>query len=345
MSLPVGVSRRPRVARWNISAKEDVTALDFYRSGIAEWYEVSGFDEAESPGFFTQNTVCQFGDYSFGRGRSIGQTLSRGPAQIRRSGLDGVCILLDLAGMVGEVGGVDVDAPPGTIHFRDLARPSRARVGAVDAIVLAMPREAAPAWLVERPFHGLSISSSQGIGRLLCNHLMAFAEAAPQMSADDGIASVEAALLLSERALVNSGRFNPDQTRAVYRSLRASAVAIIDRGLHDPSMGVDRLTRELGVSRATLFRAFSETKGINGYVKRRRLQKARSAILKRVGHRPSIAEIAHACGFVSESHFSRSFRELYGVPPGSVLVNATAPDASVEGEMRYDLVLGWMRGE
>lgn len=345
MTSPVSVRRRPRVARWNISAKEDSTALDFYRAGLADWYEASDFDEAKASDFFTQNTVCQFGDYSLGRGRSIGQTLSRGPAQIRRSGMDGICILLDLAGMVGEVGGLDINAPPATIHFRDLALPSRARVGAVDAVVLAMPREAAPAWLVGRPFHGFTISSSQAIGRLLCNHLLAFAEAAPQMSADDGIASVEAALVLSERAFVHSGQFNPDQTRAVYRSLRAAAVAIIDRGLHDSTMGVQSLTRELGVSRATLFRAFAETGGINGYVKRRRLQKARSALLKRVGHRPTIGEIAHACGFVSESHFSRSFRELYGCPPGAVHAAVGAVEAPADGEMRYDLVLDWMKGE
>lgn len=337
---------RPGFASWNISSRNDPSALEFYRTSIADWYEVTELDEAAHNPFFTQNTVCQFGGYVVGRGRSIGQTLSRGPAQIRRSGMDGVSVMLDLAGMRGDVDGVDVRAPAGTIHLRDHSRPSAATIGHVDAVVLSMPREAAPRWLTERKFHGVSIDGSGPMGRLLVSHLSAIGESAQQMGSDDGIAAVEAALVLMERALGNSGQLSHEQSQAVYRSLRAEAVKLIDRGLHNPTLSIEHLIVGLGVSRTTLFRAFSDTGGINLYIKQRRLQKARVALLRRVGHRPTVGEIAHAHGFVSESHFSRAFRDHYGEAPGSLGLGSAVvlPFAEMDETMRYDVVLDWMKG-
>ncbi len=342
MSTSNKFSARPSVARWNISSKDDPAALDFYRSGIADWYRVSEFDDSRP--FFTENVIYQFGSYVLGRGKSVGQVLSRGPAEIRRSGLDSVAIMLDLVGMKGDVDGVDVNTPAGAFHLRDLARPSALKVEAVDAVVLAMPREIAPRWLVDRNFHGLSVDGSHQISRLLSGHLMALLEAAAHLSVEEGVAAIEAALVLAERAFVNSGRFTHEQAQAVYRSLRAAAVTLIDQMLFNPTLRIETLTRQLGVSRATLFRAFANSGGINLYIKRRRLQLSHEALVHRIGHRPTIGEIARAHGFVSESHFSRSFRDYYGQPPGSLspLKPLAQPAGSQDG-IRYDMLLDWMR--
>ena len=101
------------IARWNISAANDVDALDRYRDGLADWYGATGFEEAALPRFFTDNMICQFGDYVVGRGRSIGQVLVRGVHEIRRSQLDGVVLLLDLAGLDGDIDGVRVGTAEG----------------------------------------------------------------------------------------------------------------------------------------------------------------------------------------------------------------------------------------
>lgn len=336
-------SARPGVARWNISSKDDPAALDFYRSGIADWYQASAFDDSQP--FFTENVIYQFGDYVLGRGRSVGQVLSRGPSEIRRSGLDSVAIILDLVGMKGDVDGIDINTPAGAFHLRDLARPSAFKVESVDAVVLAMPRNAAPRWLIERNCHGLSIDGTPQISRLLTGHLMALLESAPSLTVDEGTAGIEAALVMAERALLNTGRFTTGQTEAVYRGMRASAITLIDRALHDPSLKIETLTHALGVSRATLFRAFALSGGINLYIKRRRLEMAREALLARRGRRPTIGQIAHAHGFVSESHFSRSFREYYGQPPGALSpLEPRAQPAGNQDGIRYDMLLDWMKG-
>lgn len=346
MSSGKAASARPGIARWSISAANDSTALDRYREGLGDWYAASDFDEAALPRFFTDNLVCRFGDYVVGRGRSIGQTLVRGVCEIRRSELNGIILLLDLAGMKGEIDGVSFSGCPGTVHLRDMSRPSAGRVSAVDAITIAMPREAAPTWLLEPRFHGARIDGAQAVGRALIHHLTALAGAAPRMAVEDGVASVQAAFTLAERAFTSSGRFAPDQTRALYAGLRTSAGALIDRNLNDRDLSVASLTGALGVSRATLFRAFAAEGGINVQIRRRRLQSARAALLDRVDRRPTVAEVAHMHGFVSESHFSRVFREAYGEAPGAVHSRPTGPAVSdqFEGDMRYDVVLGWIKG-
>ncbi|MDQ3125552.1 MAG: helix-turn-helix domain-containing protein [Pseudomonadota bacterium] len=330
------------MAAWKITSNDNPLAEEFYRSGIRDWYGVLHLDADRT--FFTENLIYQFGDYVIGRGRSVGQMLVRGPDEIRRSGLDSVAVMLDLAGMKGDADGRDVNAPPGSFHLRDLARPSAFKVDAVDAIVLAMPRDRAPAWLVDRNIHGLSIDRTPQISRLLTGHLMALLQAAPGLSVEEGVTSVEAALVMVERAFRNTGNLTASQSEAVYRRLRASAVVLIDQRLHEPDLKIDQLIRILGASRATLFRAFASSGGINFYIKQRRLERARDALLAREGRHPSVAEIGRAHGFISESHFSRSFQDQFGHRPGARQTPAPPPPPGDSGRIRYDLFLDWLGG-
>lgn len=331
---------RPGFATWKLTASENPLAEEFYRSAICDWYGVSDINPDQP--FFTDNLVYRFGDYVIGRGRSVGQVLVRGPGEIRRSGLDSVAVMLDLVGMKGDADGRDVNAPPGSFHLRDLARPSAFRVDAVDAIVLAMPRDRAPAWLINQNLHGTSMDGTPEISRLLTGHLMALLEAAPGLSVEEGVVSIEAALVIAERAFTNTGQLTATQSETVYRRLRASAAKLIDQRLHEPDLKIDQLVRALGASRATLFRAFASSGGIGLYIKQRRLEKARAALLAREGRSPSVAEIGRAHGFTSESHFSRSFQDRFGDRPGALQAPAAAPESP--SVIRYDVVLGWISG-
>lgn len=327
----------PGAAAWKITSDDNPLAEEFYRSAIRDWYGVSHIDPHKT--FFTENRIYQFGCYVIGRGRSVGQMLVRGPDEIRRSGLDSVAVMLDLAGMKGDADGRDVNAAPGSFHLRDLARPSAFRVEAVDAIVLAMPRDRAPAWLVERNIHGLSIDGTPQVSRLLTGHLMSLLEAAPGLSVEEGITSIEAALVMVEQAFKSTGKLNATQSEAVYQRLRASAISLIDQRLHQPDLKIDQLTSALGASRATLFRAFASSGGINLYIRQRRLDRAREALRARQGRYPSVAEIGRAHGFVSESHFSRSFQAQFGHRPGALQTPAAPPPPGDPGGIRYDLLL------
>ena len=63
-----------------------------------------------------------------------------------------------------------------------------------------------------------------------------------------------------------------------------------------------------------LFRAQGEP--LWSYIRRRRLEGCRTALLDPLWRDRSITAIAFAWGFNSMAHFTRLFREAYGVAPG-----------------------------
>ncbi|MFJ4369903.1 AraC family transcriptional regulator [Streptomyces chartreusis] len=81
-----------------------------------------------------------------------------------------------------------------------------------------------------------------------------------------------------------------------------------------PGIGLDEAAAVVQAHPAHLVRAFSTAYGIapHQYLMSRRVDRARRLLLE--GRSP--AEVAVATGFYDQSHFSRYFRKLVGVPPG-----------------------------
>lgn len=101
--------------------------------------------------------------------------------------------------------------------------------------------------------------------------------------------------------------------RKVLRKLHAYILGNLDTSL--PSMRI--LARTVGGSQSKLKSMFKNAYGdtIFKYHKRKRLEK--STILLRDTTLP-IGQIAEACGFISFSHFTRSFKKEYGISPSKI---------------------------
>lgn len=86
-------------------------------------------------------------------------------------------------------------------------------------------------------------------------------------------------------------------------------------------MEIDRLTRVLGVSRATLFRAFKKTLGLSPqqYFMIRRLHDARSALQRSSKDTASVTRIATGLGFYEMGRFAANYRRQFGEHPSSTL--------------------------
>jgi len=200
-------------------------------------------------------------------------------------------------------------------HFAGDAPPGRSRAG----IVVAVLRDAAPAWLRDPDSMDGELEIDTPGLRLLASHLWGVAELADSMGVADGAAAAQAAFALGRGAFDGVARMDAGTDHGRAPTPFEAAIGIIDRDVLDRSLTIDRVASELGVSRATLFRLFQPVGGVQAYVHRRRLELAREALVRRAGGRPTIADVAHLHGFASESHFSRAFRKVYGYSPGAVI--------------------------
>lgn len=81
------------------------------------------------------------------------------------------------------------------------------------------------------------------------------------------------------------------------------------------SIPVEDMASLIGLSTSYFFRAFKRSFGVSphGYITVLRLARARELL---VGSEEQISEIAVACGFADQAHFSRIFRREAGCPPG-----------------------------
>lgn len=98
-------------------------------------------------------------------------------------------------------------------------------------------------------------------------------------------------------------------------ALAQAARDLADSRLADPGLSPAMLARELSVSVRTLHRAFAAAEETPaGYIRRRRLERARLELLAPT-RRPSISELAAHWQFADSSHFIRAFKSQYGRTP------------------------------
>ena len=90
----------------------------------------------------------------------------------------------------------------------------------------------------------------------------------------------------------------------------------IERDLRDPALSPSRVAARLRMSPRYLraiFAASNET--VSAYILRRRLEECARELADPQRRRTSITEIAFGWGFNSAPHFTRSFRERFGMSP------------------------------
>jgi len=117
-----------------------------------------------------------------------------------------------------------------------------------------------------------------------------------------------------------------------HRGQLAAVQDYIERHLSDPALCTESVAAAAGISPRQLRRIF-EAAGTSParYILRRRLERTH-AQLTAAGdtHRAdrssnTIADIGYRCGFASQSHFTRVYREHFGQTPGEARSHPTTP--------------------
>jgi AraC-like DNA-binding protein len=205
---------------------------------------------------------------------------------------------------------------PGDWTIYDTAKPSSMVVpDRAGMFFLMVPRERVFARNFDlRDLVAHHFSGSRGLGKLIWSLLSATFDQIPEIRnrsgqdvADIVVQMIRLALLESvdERDWVNSKE-----------AIRERVKHYISDHLRDPDLSITKLASTTHCTKRYLHMAFhSENQSISDYILKLRLKRCREDLLNPAFVRRSITDIAYSWGFNNSNHFSRCFKEAFGVSP------------------------------
>jgi AraC-like DNA-binding protein len=173
--------------------------------------------------------------------------------------------------------------------------------------------------LQERGFHSgklpaCKISARAGTGRIAHDFMHTAFDEAPKLSPQTahGVADTLIDLLLLPLREAGTA-FDRGGPGALYER----AQAFIHDHLRDPDLSIDQISMALGCTKRYLHMLFSD-RGltVSEYIWRARLLNCRQELETQAGR--TITDVAFSWGFSSSSHFSRVFRNYFGIVPSSI---------------------------
>lgn len=173
-----------------------------------------------------------------------------------------------------------------------------------------------------------ALSTESGSGRILADAIDVLVAGVPHVRSLEapGLASGFGGLL---RGLLTPATRDETARQAFMASRRRSIFRYIDAHLLDTDLGTARLCRTFNMSRAGLYRIFSEHGGVQRYLTERRLDRAFIEIARQRYTRGHIGRVAERLGFDDMSLFSRQFRHRFGATASEITgIDVTEPATS-----------------
>lgn len=157
------------------------------------------------------------------------------------------------------------------------------------------------------------ISGVSGLGTILYSLSTSLFREALELTSEEGAAAVEAYLrILSECVGESEGLPGARKDEEVLPRV----ATYIENHLTETNLGPARIAAEMGVSVRHLHRLFSSSGcTIAGWIRNHRLDQCRRELSDPSWGDRSITEIAFFWGFNDSAHFSRLFKERFGVCP------------------------------
>ncbi|GGA81814.1 hybrid sensor histidine kinase/response regulator transcription factor [Puia dinghuensis] len=118
---------------------------------------------------------------------------------------------------------------------------------------------------------------------------------------------------LKRRVVAEPGEIEAEPEKTEEDFIR-EAVDVLEKNIANADFSVDEWSREMGLSRTTLYKRILAATGKTpiGFIRHFRMKRA-AQLLEKTQH--NIAEVAYMVGFNNPKYFARYFKEVYGVLP------------------------------
>jgi AraC-like DNA-binding protein len=253
---------------------------------------------------------------------------ARTPRLIRRSDPELYMIsVLTRGEMLVEQDDRQARVTPGDLAFFDPSRPARRVHSAMHVITVSVPKAMLPFEQDElAKLTGARIPGDRGVVAVASALTRQLADSLDEVSAGEaaqlGTSAVDVLSVAVASRLDRAGAVTP-QVRQ--EALLHRCYAFIEEQLSDPELSPTRVAAAAHVSLRYLYKMFEDQPAtVSGWIRQRRLERCRRDLLDPALAARAVSAIAARWGLLNSAHFSRAFREAYGLPPAEFRSQHTA---------------------
>jgi AraC-like DNA-binding protein len=214
------------------------------------------------------------------------------------------------------IGSQPIELAPGEFVIYDPATAySLTNPHPIEQIVMSIPGDRLPLGSdAPSTVLGRKLSAQSGFGRLASALLRTTLDELPHCDAVglDGVAQAICGLLV-DAVREQAGTRHAVSLKLV---LRARVRDFIETNLADPVLGVELIASRLNCSKRYLHDVFDDTGStLVRYIWKRRLERCKDELVNADRQPRSLTDLALSWGFSNLSHFSRAFKQEFGVSP------------------------------
>lgn len=161
-------------------------------------------------------------------------------------------------------------------------------------------------------FCGAPIRASTPLGRIIGNNIRMLGEHCHELDSSEFFPVLRSVLGLISAALVSGNEIKDRRHRGLLQQIKDYVTANID----NPMMNAASIARANNISKRYLYRLFeTEETSITDLIRAQRLQICKEAILLNATGQTTLTDIALSHGFNDIAHFSKLFKNQYGISP------------------------------
>ncbi|MGX5666703.1 helix-turn-helix domain-containing protein [Rhizobium daejeonense] len=290
--------------------------------------------------FRVQLNAWRIDDAAFAHMQASPHRFDRSRNKIARDGMDGYVLQFYTKGESLDRHGRYV-ARQGDLYVIDMAQPLSTRTNDHSHINMVLPRRLLGP-LLARPdnCHETILNANLPLVALLRDTITSYVGNLSRLSISQAQASLDPIVGLAAAAI--NGSVSDGNAVKVNAALLARIRQFIEAHLLDMTLAVEDIMSQFGISRRHVYRLLEPLGGFQTHVRRRRLRLAYRALSVAHGPHLSISDIAAAHGFSNPEHFTRSFRQEFGMAPRELRFQAANRSESEVDEQKADTWSRWL---